>query len=802
MAEPKVSILLTLVDKMTAPVEGARTALGKFGASMKSLGTEAMDLLNNKLIQGVGLVGMMAGMNKAFEAADTFRVALQKLEGTAKITGVPLEYLTGIAENAEKQFGLSKAQASDFAVEMAKLASKAGDVGKAGPALQSFLDIGAARGLTAAQTLKAVQQAILGIDEGTDKLFNANPSVLYEQFAAAIGTTAGKLTDQEKAQALLTAATIDGAKVQGTYAEYLASTAGQLEIARNKTESAYATLGLAVDELRMSMASAVGFLAEKFTQFIGGIQIMGADAALAILGVPDRFRIAWGGLMQAIANTMGESEVLTYWFGDRITEIADKMGAGADKLVQDARKNLRNLKAGHDEVVAQIVGVVGEGERKQTKLVQQGGADRVEATKAEGKAKEAVWTGSANVFKDAERQREEAAKEADRVIRSTWGLSSDYILKETAKVVTAHRVHAAALDTIIDGMDGVYGSSTGAAPAVKEVGSEIYNAARGAISLAEEFGTIDATAASVLNNVVNLADSLKDGLKGIAAGNLIGAIGSLAGLLGTMFSDGPQEKARKELILKNTQRLQELKDRMGELLNISTPGGKIAGFKGIDSGELIARSLDTGPDGQGRRVGVGQVGQFLASKGLSISDMRGMAKEFGIDLGDDGKNFSVSGVQAFFAALNSSQFSGFGPGLGDQLDRNDWMAGIFGAGPGGSLKGLADVLGGPGGSSALGGLFSGVNLADGTDGMEAADIRTRTQALAARFATGGVTEAEMGGASNSQFMSVISTIIGLLDSIANTNATTASAVTSGGIGTVADTDMGASIDLSTAAVGG
>ena len=193
MAEPKVSILLTLVDKMTAPVEGARSAIGKFGASLKGLGTEAMDLLNNKLIQGIGFAGIVAGLGKSFDAADAFRVALQKLEGTAKITGIPIEYLTGIAEQASETFKLSKTQAADFAVEMAKLASKAGDVGKAGPALQAFLDIGAARGLTAGETLKAVQQAILGIDEGTDKLFNANPSVLYKQFADAIGEMAAEL---------------------------------------------------------------------------------------------------------------------------------------------------------------------------------------------------------------------------------------------------------------------------------------------------------------------------------------------------------------------------------------------------------------------------------------------------------------------------------------------------------------------------------------------------------------------------------------------------------------------------------
>lgn len=802
MAEPKVSILLTLVDKMTAPVEGARSAIGKFGASLKGLGTEAMDLLNNKLIQGIGFAGIVAGLGKSFDAADAFRVALQKLEGTAKITGIPIEYLTGIAEQASETFKLSKTQAADFAVEMAKLASKAGDVGKAGPALQAFLDIGAARGLTAGETLKAVQQAILGIDEGTDKLFNANPSVLYKQFADAIGESVGKLTDQQKAQALLNAAMTDGSKVQGTYQEYLASTAGQLEIAKNKTESAYATMGVALNDLRQSMASAIAWLAEKFTQFIGGIQILGADAALAILGVPDRFRIAWGQLMQAIANTMGESEVLTYWFGDRITAIADKVGASADKMVAEARKNLRNLKQGHDETVAQIVAVVGAGEKKQTDLLKAGGAARTAAVKGAAKEVEAVWTGSANVFKDAERQREEAAREADSVIRQSWGLSSNYIIAQTNKVVASHRVQAAALATIVDGLDGVYGAATSATPKVKDVGDELRNGARGAISLASEMGVIDKTAASVLNNVVNLSDALKDGLKGISAGNLVGAVGALAGILGSMFSDGPQEKARRELIQKNTQRLQELKDRMGELLNISTPGGKIAAFQGVNPDALIASGIDISAQGLGRRVGIGQIGRFLAKQGLSITDMRDMAKEFGIDLGDDGKNFSVDGIRAFFKVLNSEQFTGFDNSLGGNVDRSDWLVGITGGSAGDSLAGIGAALSSGGGSSALGNLFQGIDLGDGIDAEEAAIIRQRTVGLAGRFAGGGVTAAEMGGASNAQFMAFIQRIIDLLGNIDSTNAATANAVTSGGIGTVADTDLATSFDLSTAAVGG
>ena len=791
MAEPKVSILLTLVDKLTAPVEGAKGKLASFGDAVTGVGAK---------IAALGVSAALGVFFKsAVEEAAKAEASTIRLGHAVRNAGEDFDtWAPQIDETINRLAKLTTFTDDDLASALGNLITKTGDVAGSMKNMGLVTDLAANRNISLEESATLVAKALNGGGR------------LFKEYGITVGTAAEKT---EQLANILDGSAAAAADSFGGRLSNLGKAWGELKegvgtaiIQNEAVGDALSSLTVLIDALAPKVAEFVGFIVTdvvtSIQRFVTEVQTFGANAALAILGVPDRFKLAWGNLMVAISNSIADSRVLMTVFGDGLTKIADKMGDNGVRMVRESQANLRNLKTGYEEVVAGIGKTVAKGEDDKTAVTRKGNKLRLEDTEATAKQQKEVWTGSSNVFIEDEKRRAAAAKEAEAVIRATWGLSSDYILKETAKVVTAHRAHAAALDTIIDGMDGVYGSSTGAAPAVKEVGSEIYNAARGAISLAEEFGTIDATAASVLNNVVNLADSLKDGLKGIAAGNLIGAIGSLAGLLGTMFSDGPQEKARKELILKNTQRLQELKDRMGELLNISTPGGKIAGFKGIDSGELIARSLDTGPDGQGRRVGVGQVGQFLASKGLSISDMRGMAKEFGIDLGDDGKNFSVSGVQAFFAALNSSQFSGFGPGLGDQLDRNDWMAGIFGAGPGGSLKGLADVLGGPGGSSALGGLFSGVNLADGTDGMEAADIRTRTQALAARFATGGVTEAEMGGASNSQFMSVISTIIGLLDSIANTNATTASAVTSGGIGTVADTDMGASIDLSTAAVGG
>ena len=62
---------------------------------------------------------------------------------------------------------------------------------------------------------------LLGIDEGTDRLFNRNPSALWKEYAASIGTTAGKLTDAQKQQALLSAALLEGAKVGGEYERFL-----------------------------------------------------------------------------------------------------------------------------------------------------------------------------------------------------------------------------------------------------------------------------------------------------------------------------------------------------------------------------------------------------------------------------------------------------------------------------------------------------------------------------------------------------------------------------------------------------
>lgn len=207
-----------------------------------------------------GLAGPLAGVltastalsaaQQAIDAADRYDAALQKLEGTARLTGVQLEFLQETSKAAEESFRLSTPVANDLTTEVVKLTQKAGDLNATSDALRSFLDIGAARGLSAAQTLEAIGQAVLGIDEGTDKLFNKNPSAIYAEYAEKIGTSAAKLTDQQKAQALLDATLSGGERVRGEYLKYLESARGQAEQAATEQERYAAAAGKALQPTR------------------------------------------------------------------------------------------------------------------------------------------------------------------------------------------------------------------------------------------------------------------------------------------------------------------------------------------------------------------------------------------------------------------------------------------------------------------------------------------------------------------------------------------------------------------------
>jgi hypothetical protein len=188
-------------------------------------------------------------------AADDFETSIRKIGASAKLLGVAEGDIRRLANTAEKDFSLSAGAAGDLAVEIAKLTTAAGQFGKAENVLRSFLDLGAARGMSAAQTLTAVRQSILGIDEGTDKLFGVNPSSLWKDYANAIGTTAGKLSDAEKQLALVAAAERAGALVKGEYAKRLETAAGKTEQLATSSEKLKAAFGRLFASTRVDVAT-------------------------------------------------------------------------------------------------------------------------------------------------------------------------------------------------------------------------------------------------------------------------------------------------------------------------------------------------------------------------------------------------------------------------------------------------------------------------------------------------------------------------------------------------------------------
>jgi len=333
--------------EVTSFTSSAKSEFGSLGSSIKGVLAGAV---------GVFSVGaLISGFKEAFAATDQFEASQRKLAATAAINGQSLAFLQGIAGQAKTEFQLSATTANEFAIELSKLTAKAGDVNQSGAALKAFLDIGAARGLDATQTLDAVRQAILGIDEGTDKLFGANPSVLYQKYAESIGTTVGKLTDQQKAQAIVNAALEDGAKIAGQYHRALDTAAGRSSLFKQSIEELKVEVGQAFTPLRELGLMVGTFLVRQFTAFIGGIQMLGADLAAFFLSIPARVQLAVGLALDKIGQMIDAVRGLLSRFGIDVGEgLSNSVRDRAFDMIRSANTQIRNLREAADEVKEEI----------------------------------------------------------------------------------------------------------------------------------------------------------------------------------------------------------------------------------------------------------------------------------------------------------------------------------------------------------------------------------------------------------------------------------------------------------------
>ena len=280
-------------------------------------------------------------------AANALETSQRKLNATSRLTGIEFGKLRSFSEDARKELGLSTKQANEFTIAVSKLTNKAGDVDKTGDAISRLLDLAAAQGLNAEEALVAIQQAILGIDEGTDKLFQKNPSVIYAEYAKQIGTTAGKLNDQQKAQALLNAVMTDGLKVQGEYQNFLQSAAGRQSTLAVKTEQLAAKFGKLAQQIGGPVVAALTKAADFFINAPPWVRNLAAALGIATVALK-----LFGGAIQALFVSLGPVGWLSIALGTiataffalgAATEASRDKLAGYRKELDKFRETVRGL---------------------------------------------------------------------------------------------------------------------------------------------------------------------------------------------------------------------------------------------------------------------------------------------------------------------------------------------------------------------------------------------------------------------------------------------------------------------------
>lgn len=252
---------------------------------VEAQGKRTAGVLQTAFSRAAAAIGAMFAANRiigffgdAWRSADEVNAAARRLEGTARITGISLDRLKASQAAVRDEFKLSVPLAGDLTAEVARLADAAGMVEQTNPAMRAFLEIGAARGMGAAETLQAVRQAVLGIGTGTRALFDTNPAALYAAYAREIGTTADKLDEQAKKQAILTAALRAGANAHGEYAKYLDDHAGKADLARQRMDDLKGEIGQTSLGIRTFLLSA----ATEATKVVAGLTLMVTGLAAAL----------------------------------------------------------------------------------------------------------------------------------------------------------------------------------------------------------------------------------------------------------------------------------------------------------------------------------------------------------------------------------------------------------------------------------------------------------------------------------------------------------------------------------------
>jgi len=461
----------------------ARNALKEVGQTAKMSKAQLLEFGENLTVVSAGVVAAFSKIrgsaNSLLISYNDLEKSNRKLEATSKLTGTSFEFLKDVTKDAQVSLGLTVKDSNELTIALTKLGQKAGDTTKTKDALKALLDLGAAQGLDVDQSIVAINQAILGIDEGTDKLFQKNPSQIYKEFADSIGTTAGKLTDQQKAQALLNETVEKGGRVQGEYAKYLDTFAGKQQLLTQKLEVLKQGFGetvakgvtpfvdalLEADNGSTKLAGGLvlvgGSITDLIPAFAGAKYAMGGFFSAATLGVAGAVA-AFGGLV-AYMKSVG-ADLLNFnpaeFLRKRIeSDVEDQIAINeatknpiTDKLVENALKTNDAKKKAFDESKKNIP-KVSTGSGSTTEKIQEVTNEIIDLGKqiADLEAKLAITDTGTTLFSKYTNEIKELQKQLDFFNMSMSDLTNITAKPEGERLLSVSFVRPP-IDEIIDPM--------------------------------------------------------------------------------------------------------------------------------------------------------------------------------------------------------------------------------------------------------------------------------------------------------------------------------------------------------------
>jgi hypothetical protein len=722
MAEKKITVVIDGQEFVSKAADSAGGAMDGFAGKIPAWGktialaTAAFAALS-KAVEAVGDFVM-----GSIDAYDRFASSQNKMAAQSKLTGVSLADLKETAKIAREEFNLGSVVANDAATTVAKYASRAGDATKKNELLAAALDLGAASGYTAAESMDALEQGLRGQDEGFDKLLGKNPSALWKEYADANGLAVGKMTDTQKRMAELTAIVDAGNVVQGSYNERIASGAGQTEAMSNQMDNAKVAFGAAIQPLRIFIVQGLVKLIELATPVVVGIARVANAVGVVFVGSFQLARSAVGSLIEGVGKLTG-SKSLEEWGAKQAAafpEFVKQLDAMEKKLDSSGEAATQH---GTQHALATV------------KIV----ASAKENTKAVSESADAI-----NAKLDAKlgTPMKQLIGLTEGAIRDLGTAAREQLPPETAAKFNEHMAALAAnAEHVRERLTATGPATQAVSRTTKDIASEIGMVARGAIDAAGAFGVIDESAVRSLNSAVNIAAALGNMAKnGFSFAGVTGVIGGVASIVSGMMA---ADAERRRLLRENNTQLQRLREE-GISLSTKVSGDKVSKiFQALSGADLSSQYFVSKEK---------SVLEQLAKFGVTVRDLEAVANEYGIqNVAKDGQIQNFVALRQLIEALKISGGVRVGQSFSDQLQffrdsqRANGNEGV------GGIQGLIDFLRNVGGVSAL----------NGIDVMS--DPAGAANALRAIFTSlnnaEGIDPARIGRLTGSQFSSILLEII-------------------------------------------